>query len=395
MTNSWNTKKLVAGNFLAAFGGGGLLAKGLSRLSGVPGFNADSVLAFLIGSAISLVVILGFRKWISKAGAWVSLAGAILAAMLAFYFVDILSSDLVSAWSVFALLCFTFSCIFVPRTFRSDLAAQSSSQLPWVELAYGSGYLVSLLFWRQFPDASLKISLMVCSASLALCAIFDFSVSRTSGDERPTSPQSSKETKSDVALGTDRIASLGFGILTISVLTIAVQIGIQRLCTIFSDSMPLIAFHTGALVAPVIAILGRIHNSSLKGGISKATISVFGRTFLRLRLGHLTMIVLGGMILSLWGSQELGASSPIILGALILFSLLYELAALLVFEGISNLAVTRGGVAIAFGVMGVTATIAYALFLSFNIGISGLILLVGAFLVFFLAADTVKLLFHK
>lgn len=371
------TAILALSNFAASFGGGGLLAKGLTSLAMVPGFRADSMLAYLVGTSLSLVGILGCRSAVRRAGAYLSLAGAAVVLGLALGFEPLARAGSAGAWTAFGLLCVTFALIFVPRTLRADWAAGASHRLPWLELAYGSGYLVSLLAWRGFPDASFSASLDVATGLLALSGLLDLVCSRAKrpavAEAAPGAAAAPEATSGGAERGVPALVT------AFAATTIVVQVGSQRLSAVAGDSLPLIAFHAGVLAAPLIAIFSKLTLAFAEARERFALrVSFLDGRGKGPALGTLVVATLVAMTAALAGAWGLGARSAAVFLALCAVATLYELTAILLLEAIGHAAKRAGGVAVAFGVTGFAATCAYAGFLSLDFGTRELVALAGA-----------------
>lgn len=365
---------LMLANFLGAFAGAGAIARGIEFLHGVDGFKCDSLLAFLIGTLISLGGILYLKHFIIRLGGWLSIAGVGLCFLLyrvLFYAEEHASSEL--AWVAFGLLCLYFTLIFVPRTFRSDLASKLNGQLSWVEFSYALGSVVGLLVWKYFPETHLYDVVLINSVCLALAAFFDF---KTRSYLKSTSEVTVKVNASSAALDgiKENPIVLKQIMLVVVLLTLAVQIVSQRLCSLLSDTTPLIAFQVGVFIAPLViqlfgfSLIGLDRGLGL--GVLKSRISSGGW-----RVAFIPLIIavfMGGASYS-YSYGIVGSSLGF--GLIVVAAFIYELFCIVGFEAMAHLTAQRGMVATTFGIMGITAMLLYWVLIQWNLGVPSLILL--------------------
>ncbi len=369
MKSSKGVLPLVCANFLASFGGAGLLTKGLNAVSGAAGFQVDSMLAYLVGTLLSLFAILFGRRHIRKLGGWLSLSAGVLCFCLIglFELASLLTSHSL-CWVAYFGLCLVFCLIFVPRTFRSDLSAKLGGQLSWVELAYSSGGLAGLVFWRLVPLSGLNHALMLSAVSLLVAAFFDFATSRN----EVFADFESSQLKTKIP----RLPVAEIMVLVVFT-TFATQILVQRLSTLASDTLPYIAFTVGVLLAPLGVKWGRLKLSSEGDALGQGALIV-GAVGLRLHGMLLPFLILGAMSLGLL-TYALGLGGVGHSFALVLFAIsaaLYEAYAILGFEAISEMSPQGGAVALTFGIMGVSATLFYIVLRALDLGPASMLLLV-------------------
>lgn len=346
---------IALANFLSALGGGGLLARGLTTLSAVGGWQVDSVLAYLVGTALSLVLILGFRHWVAKAGVWLSLSGTLLALALSGMVAQGVAPS--QAGFIFVGLCLVFACIFVPRTFRVDVAANYSNQVAWLEFAYSGGYLVSLGLWRVLPSVSLSTSFLLCGLCLALSCAVDICASQV----RKPDENRSSAAKPSAPIRAEHKATVVAGIALISLLTLVVQIGTQRISSLTGDSLPLIVFDLGILLAPLITVRAKVCASQSSSRRFFGTALCFGsarKPIVSLYWGAVLLMALTALAYALvpW----CGVNSPATLFLMGVVACGYEMMAIVLLETIGRTCPGRGFVSLAYGVMAVSAVVVYA-----------------------------------
>src|SRR5262245_16530583 len=135
-------------NFLAAFGGGVILGKGISVLNGTM-FEGGSILAFFVGTVLGLVFLqlipkrcsVRLARWFSVGGALASLA--LLGVYLNFAVDGRLGGRVASCF--FALLSLRFGLWFYSRVMRAGAAAGRDQKIAWVELGYYLGTSMGLV----------------------------------------------------------------------------------------------------------------------------------------------------------------------------------------------------------------------------------------------------------
>lgn len=135
-------------NFLAAFGGGMILGKGVGVIDNVA-LHGSSVLAFLMGSVFGLGL-LQYLEVSSKVRSGFSVGGALASMVLLAIFIGHADDGKVSdiyGWLFFIFLCIRFGFWFYSRVLRASAASRGQQKIAWVEFGYYSGIVLGLLIW--------------------------------------------------------------------------------------------------------------------------------------------------------------------------------------------------------------------------------------------------------
>ncbi|MBI1861546.1 MAG: hypothetical protein HYR96_11575 [Deltaproteobacteria bacterium] len=340
------SQSLVLGNLFGGLGSGAVVAKGLIPENFPP--STDSILAYLIGSALSLAAILGARRHITQVGKFLSVANVVVVIAMLFVYRH---PGAWTPWLFFTLFATHFALVFVPRTFRTDLAStEASGSLSLVELGYSIGTTVGLTLWERI-GVSFAHALAfsgVCYAVAALC------------DSLHSGKSSSQEESSSGSLAPSH-PLLPMAMLLLVALTLGIQISVQMISKHLASTIPLAAFEVGVTLAPIVLL-------SLKGSLVCGTGQCLGMMRCSLdRLGvSLPLGVVVGMALGLSG---LGALYPAWASVSTFFAAyLYETLALMIFGWMGRQGGT-GNVAMTFGVMAVSAMALYGAFLHMGSGI--------------------------
>lgn len=340
----------MLGNFLGALAGAGVISKGLAELPLFLEFKLDSMLAYLVGTLFSILAIIRMKKQIISLGGWISLAGVFVAALL--YLVQIPKdtlADPLMAGVFFLLLCLYFTTVFVPRTFRSDVAANTGSNLAWVEFSYSLGGILGLIFWHFFPSYNFNTALTIGGGFLLLTAFVDFNYSRLRKSEvSAANPRVSPDintNRSDRDRDKSIVRQYSFFVV---ILTLAVQVVSQRWSVVSESSWPYIAFMSGILLAPLLMKAAKIDLRNSGNGFIQAKLFIGDKQFASLYLMPL--------IASLLSVSALVTNQVFLIG---FAAVLYEIFAILAFEAIALYDKKGGAVATTFGIMGVTAVTFY------------------------------------
>lgn len=113
-------------NFLAAFGGGMILGKGISVIN-IPYLKGGSILAFFVGTILGLIFLQSIpKKWSEAIARWFSLFAAISSLGLLYIFTNYQTdSHLVDTAGLifFIVLSIRFGFWFFSRVLRASAAA--------------------------------------------------------------------------------------------------------------------------------------------------------------------------------------------------------------------------------------------------------------------------------
>jgi hypothetical protein len=335
---------LALGNLFSSLASGIVLAKGLALLRGPTFAFADSLLAYLVGSLLAFGMILyqrrhgGFRIWIFSSGAVLLSLG-----LSPGFALGHLESEAAYIF-FFLLLCMFFSCTFVSRALRSDIAASQSQALTLVELAYSVGYLLGLGITRLsiIPKELIPIGLAVASTIDLVFAKVQI----------PPSPTEKNDTGQGLPALSGRVF---YGSLLFFAMTLAVQIGTQRIASLTGSVGPLAAFEIGVTLAPIICLWASLGFDSATE-LSRIFIRSARYPASRFPLGRaivaLIAIGAGGMVLS-------GHSTGLVL--LTLAACSYEVLSLLLLQWLAH--GMPGAVSTAFAINGLLCSSSYALLL--------------------------------
>lgn len=162
-------------NFIAAFGGGMILGKGVNVID-IPLLQGGSVLAFFIGTVLGLFFLqlipnklsINISKYLSIAGGFSSLI--LFGIFKNNAFQEKISGDI--AVIFFFLLSMRFGFWFYSRVSRASLAAGQKQQIAWVELGYYSGMILGLIIWKLSGFNITLISALFMDALLQFAAGF-------------------------------------------------------------------------------------------------------------------------------------------------------------------------------------------------------------------------------
>lgn len=238
-------------NFIAAFGGGMILGKGVGIID-QPFLQGGSILAFFIGTTLGLAFLQIIPKKISS---HIARSFSILAAISALILLYIFTAYSVNERLVdipaiifFILLCIRFGFWFYSRVLRASLAAGQHQKIAWVEFGYLAGMIGGLIVWNFLGIEVGIASALVIDATLQLSAgIIDLLVGNsTSSSTSQSTPKNSKMT-SQSSWSKHLIGSIIF-------LTVGIQVVIFSLAhQVSSDFTPLILafYYLGASIAAV------------------------------------------------------------------------------------------------------------------------------------------------
>lgn len=137
-------------NFIAAFGGGMILGKGIGIIN-TPFLKGGSVLAFFVGIVVGLLFLQLIPKKISKQlSQQFSIFGGITSFVLLTIFIHYaplgtLDGD--AALAFFGLLSVRFAFWFYSRALRAAAVANQKQSIAWVEIGYYAGTVLGLIIW--------------------------------------------------------------------------------------------------------------------------------------------------------------------------------------------------------------------------------------------------------
>lgn len=352
MTSS--IRALLLGNFFSSLAAGIVLARGLSMMKEIPGFFGDSIITFLVGGLMAFAIVIRMRaRGVSTA--WPLSLLALLVSFFLAWLQGMNGTSLTNHVTIFTLMSVFFAATLTTRSLRSDLAASEHSKLPLAEVAYSAGYLVGLGLTTAGAVETMAGAFIASCAALAVTVVADFY------GERRLSPGEvavaelvgvSKPRSAPLTRG-DWVLAFQFGLLTVGV-----QIFLQRYSTWGNTSLPLAAFEVGVLCATIAAAFA---HPTLLAGAQEA-----GLLPSRLQVAGITRtIATGPAFFATLAAPTLGTATvilgaPALVGAVVFLfaSFGYEYLSLALLQHIGR---NRGNVAVVFAATAVVATVAYAL----------------------------------
>jgi hypothetical protein len=385
---------LASANFLAAFGGGAILALSEKAFK-TPG---DTIKTFLIGSTLGLGLLFFLRAKlaarINSIGGWFAIAGGAVSLIAAAIFSQHWKCDNsvdYGAWSIYLLLSLRFSLWFVARVQRPDIAAGRHQKIGWVELFYYLGIILGLSItgYLQPPEssASQRISHFILTV-----LIMDGLLQWLAGGLDLVAQRGSLRA-ADSSL-TQAPAPLPYNLSWYTravVAVVALTIGTQAMTFSFKgiiqyvlpaalkpkSSFVLVSFYTGVACASVIYSLKKIQLEWPYATEKYARFATvfFGEGVGRQRIAFhwlsaigaafLALVLLGSQ-LSIQAGQFLSSFKLIVFLIFIaIASVIYEILALALFDHIGEemKRLNRGGmVALAYGFMGLGMLITIFMF---------------------------------
>lgn len=158
---------LIFSNFIAAFGGGTVLRKGLDVIT-LPYLHEGSLFAFILGSAIGFVfyTLLKDKATTSKKiESWFSIFCSLFSILLLCVFLNYsIDGQLIftaSSLVFFALLSIRFAFWYYARSIRVSLMIEQKQNMAMVEFSYYAGLIIGLIGWNFFGHIGIKIALIV------------------------------------------------------------------------------------------------------------------------------------------------------------------------------------------------------------------------------------------
>lgn len=150
-------------NFLAAFGGGMILGKGMGTIT-TTFVQGGSLLAFFVGTVLGLFFLqLVPEKWSKTFAYSFSFCGSLTSfcLLIIFYYYSI--NEKISgmvALLFFFLLSIRFGFWFYSRVYRASDAAGQQQRIAWVEFGYYAGIIFGLIIW-EFLGVNMSIALII------------------------------------------------------------------------------------------------------------------------------------------------------------------------------------------------------------------------------------------
>lgn len=254
---------LVLSNFIASFGGGTILGKGIHIID-LPLLQGGSILAFFIGSTLGIV----FKPFITNLKSkailrWFSIFCAITSLALLIVFNEFSAHgkflDLYPTLTFFGLLSLRFSFWYYSRTTRVAEAILQQQNMALIDFGYYSGIIVGTLVW-VLPgiDIGMSIVLMIDIAFQFMAGVCDLLAYRMAKNtkKQPCNVEATTEEQEKSNQGSVDVDKSWIWRLTLSTLlfTISVQGVIFDLTHHLSEKFSpyiLSFFYLGAAVSSV------------------------------------------------------------------------------------------------------------------------------------------------
>lgn len=239
-------------NFLAAFGGGLILAKGMNVI-GIPYLNHASILAFLIGTVLGLIFLQSIPSHFSiHFSKWFSVCGSACSFILLGIFIKFNIHEKLFSFSgifFFILLSLRFSFWFYSRVLRAAKVAEKQQSLAWVEFGYYSGIILGLILWTFIGTNYSLVPALIIDGFLQLsAAIIDTKSAKKVLSARSEKILLENNLETERAWGTRLI-------LSVVLLTVGVQVIIfnqTENLTQIDSAYILATFYLGAAIAAFV-----------------------------------------------------------------------------------------------------------------------------------------------
>lgn len=331
-------------NFIAAFGGGMILGKGVGLLDH-HFLQGGSILAFFVGTTLGLGFLQIIPKQISyNIARFFSILAALTALILLYLFKSYsLDQKLVGIPAVifFIFLSIRFGFWFYSRVLRASLAAGQKQKIAGVEFGYYAGMIAGLIAWSILGIEIDIVSALIMDACLQFSAgMIDLFVGRLTPQFNQTKTISNHfKNSSEVSQSRSLIHSIIF-------LTIGIQVVIFSLAHKVSHQFtPLILafYYLGAAVA---AVFCKKYQILLKWNVTNK--ASFAKIFLGSKInnrgtsfvvpGILSFVCVAtaifGVIYWQWGDSIFRISEIILLFLIFVSAFYYEILALAILDAI-------------------------------------------------------------
>lgn len=393
-------------NFLAAFGGGMILGKGIGVISTTFLVRGGSILAFFVGTVLGLFLLQFIpNKWSKPLSYSFSFFGAAASLMTLYVFENYSVDGKISSCAAlifFFLLSIRFGFWFYSRVSRAACAAGEQQKIAWVELGYYGGMALGLIIW-EFVEVDLFLgTALIIDAILQFGAGFIDIIAN-----RFIKPPTLRQEPRDNQAPAKQIVPLAnqenwHWRLTIAVvlLTIGIQVVTFSVAHQVSERFGyyiLAFFYVGVSVAAILCSQFKIRLiwDHLKGDkLGYASIRYHIRekenkiSFFSLSLLSLFSVMMAVLGILLWRSDMhtdndlflVDSCRPGILLFVCLAAFFYEILALAIMDRIGleeKLSDISGLVMRAYGLMGVGAAISFWIIGLANSSLSALIFILG------------------
>jgi hypothetical protein len=385
-------------NFLAAFGGGMILGKGINVIN-ISSLQTGSVLAFFIGTVLGLSFLqLIPEKFSSYFARWFSISGGLTSLILFSIFKNYsvdgqLTNGIASIF--FILLCIRFGFWFYSRALRASNAAGQQQRIAWVELGYYSGMIIGLIIWKMIDiDINITMALLIDTAlqlSAGALDIYASYASEIKTEEKKNVPQN---TSAHIIHPEGKWwgLRLSSGVIFLTIGTQVIIFSLTHHVSEYFASYILASFYFGASIA---AFICKKFNLQLEWKYTTNNTTGYANIFSEkqiarktigfLPLGIFSSFCVAMTILSINYWIEVNNGEYLILLFTFFSAFFYEILALAILDRIGleeqktfskNKMILR-----TYGMMGISAAISLWIFSFTNSSLYGLLFTLGACLV--------------
>jgi|GEM_PF-3369913 len=175
---SYHGYLLSFSNFIAAFGGGTILAKGMETIN-LAYLQSGAILAFFIGTVLGLSFISVIPNSLSKSFSKMFSVCSATTSLIMFVLFEAYSFNGkingIIALLFFLLLSMRFGFWFYSRVIRASLVAGQQQEIAWIEFGYCSGMILGLIVWELLGlKSSFNYALLLDALFQFLAGILDF-----------------------------------------------------------------------------------------------------------------------------------------------------------------------------------------------------------------------------
>ncbi len=248
-------------NFLAAFGGGMILGKGIGVIN-TPFLQGGSLVAFFVGGVLGLIFLHSVPEKLSKSLArWFSIGGGLTSLILLSIFENYAVNGKltsIAAALFFFLLSIRFGFWFYSRVIRASATAGQKQRIAWVELGYYVGMIFGLIIWKFIGiDIALTTALMIDAALQFSAGFLDLRTSQLLITQLHSSQPTEQTTitasnKNDGAYDKMSGWRLAFSVVFLTVGVQAVIFNLTHHVAEYFSSFIIAAFYFGASIAAII-----------------------------------------------------------------------------------------------------------------------------------------------
>lgn len=378
---------LPIANFLSALGGGTVLGQLIGFLKNTPYLKGDSLLAYLLGSTVALIILKvstkkqrlsHFKKY-----SFISVATSTLMIFLIISYQDVINKGHSIAYLFFLILVFRFSFWFLARIIRIDIAAGSGAGLGWTEFAYSIGIILGLIIWPSW--LTLVQILLIDIVALIFAGVLDnlsFKTLIISNTE--TDSQTSNSIPKNIFIG-----FAGFMVCT-TIATQIVEFGFVSFSADFFEegkkfgtNIVATAYFGAALGAWIVGKINPVYDSTTQH-LGTGKIHVFKQSFPLIYICLISFLFL--MLFFLVPFSQIKFSKELALISLVISTLFYELVFLVLLNKLGEIAKKYGDVGSTGSIYAYLGAIGSFFMLIFANLLKGSLMFVGTSFIFFTIA---------